>query len=114
MTTTCQSPGPTAAVISAFLSPAVQDLVGRYRLNLPVREGSWGAYATGLGLAGPQELAPAAASLRMSFEREPWSQFLELTAGAMLRGGVDSARSCEDALRAAASLAPGLAGYSAA
>lgn len=109
MTAGCQTPGAAAAVISAFLSPAVQDLVGRYRLNLPVREGSWGSYATGLGLGGAQDLAPAAASLRMSFEREPWSQFLEHTAGSMLRGGVDSARACEDALRAAASLAPGLA-----
>ena len=108
MTAWCHAPGPAAAALAAFLSPAVQELVGRHRLNLPVRVSAWNAYARGLGLAGAKELAGAAACLRMSFDQDPWSRYLETTASALLRGcggaADGSPRAITEALRRAAAL----------
>jgi len=44
----------------------------------------------------------------MSFEIEPWSQFLERTTGAILRNGITGVAAYEDAFRTAAALHPAL------
>lgn len=105
MTAACRAPDAAAAALAAFTSPAVQDLVARHRLNLPVRESSWEAYAASMGMAGAAELAAGAAGLRINFAVSGWSRFLEHSASGILRRGVASARSCEEAFRSAAAVA---------